>query len=33
MVCDDIMTMLGLPNVPAAKNIAVGADGRISGLF
>jgi len=33
VVCGDIMTMPGLPKVPAANNIEVGADGRISGLF
>jgi len=32
-VCGDIMTMPGLPKVPAANNIEVGADGRIQGLF
>jgi formate--tetrahydrofolate ligase len=29
----DIMTMPGLPKNPAAENIDVDADGRISGLF
>ena len=29
----DIMTMPGLPKVPAAQNIDVDGDGRISGLF
>ncbi len=29
----DIMTMPGLPKVPAAENIDVTADGRITGLF
>ncbi|MBE6752894.1 MAG: formate--tetrahydrofolate ligase [Ruminococcaceae bacterium] len=29
----DIMTMPGLPRVPAANNIDVGEDGSISGLF
>ncbi len=29
----DIMTMPGLPKVPAAEKIDVDADGRISGLF
>ena len=29
----DIMTMPGLPKHPAAENIDVDADGRISGLF
>jgi formate--tetrahydrofolate ligase len=33
MICGDILTMPGLPKVPAANNIDVGADGRISGLF
>ena len=29
----DILTMPGLPKVPAAENIDVSSDGRISGLF
>ncbi|MDY3127586.1 MAG: formate--tetrahydrofolate ligase [Corynebacterium sp.] len=29
----DVMTMPGLPKVPAANNISVGQDGKISGLF
>lgn len=33
MVCGDIMTMPGLPAVPAAHTIDVDADGRIVGLF
>ena len=33
VVCGDIMTMPGLPKVPAANNIEVTPDGRISGLF
>src|SRR5438552_329793 len=32
-VCGDIMTMPGLPKVPAANKIDVTADGRIVGLF
>src|ERR1700726_2553 len=32
-VCGDIMTMPGLPKVPAADSIDVGPDGRIGGLF
>ncbi|KAF2989168.1 formate--tetrahydrofolate ligase [Methylocystis sp. MJC1] len=32
-VCGDIMTMPGLPKVPAANNIAVDSNGRIAGLF
>jgi formate--tetrahydrofolate ligase len=33
VVCGDIMTMPGLPKVPAANNIELAADGRIAGLF
>jgi formate--tetrahydrofolate ligase len=33
VVCGDIMTMPGLPRVPAATNIHIGSDGRIAGLF
>ena len=33
MVCGDIMTMPGLPKVPAANSIDVDAEGRITGLF
>lgn len=29
----EIMTMPGLPKVPAAERIDVDSDGRISGLF
>ncbi len=32
-VCGDIMTMPGLPRVPAANSIHLGADGQIEGLF
>src|SRR5215468_11361414 len=32
-ICGDIMTMPGLPKVPAADSIDVGLDGRIVGLF
>lgn len=32
-VCGDIMTMPGLPRVPAANNIKLDAEGRIEGLF
>jgi len=32
-ICGDIMTMPGLPKVPAANKIDVTADGRIVGLF
>jgi formate--tetrahydrofolate ligase len=33
VICGNIMTMPGLPKTPAAVNIDVDADGRISGLF
>jgi formate--tetrahydrofolate ligase len=33
MICGDIMTMPGLPAVPAANSIDVDDDGRITGLF
>jgi formate--tetrahydrofolate ligase len=33
MICGDVMTMPGLPKVPAANNIDVDANGRITGLF
>ena len=33
MICGDIMTMPGLPAVPAANTIDVDEDGRILGLF
>jgi formate--tetrahydrofolate ligase len=33
MICGDILTMPGLPKVPAANNIDVTEDGRITGLF
>jgi formate--tetrahydrofolate ligase len=32
-ICGDMMTMPGLPRVPAANNIEVDAQGRITGLF
>jgi formate--tetrahydrofolate ligase len=32
-ICGDIMTMPGLPKVPAADAIDINADGRIVGLF
>ncbi len=32
-VCGDIMTMPGLPRVPAANAIHLGADGMVEGLF
>ena len=33
VVCGEIMTMPGLPRVPAADSIDIGPDGRIVGLF
>jgi formate--tetrahydrofolate ligase len=33
MICGDIMTMPGLPKVPAANHIDVDANGKIVGLF
>jgi formate--tetrahydrofolate ligase len=32
-ICGEIMTMPGLPKVPAANFIDIGPDGRIVGLF
>src|SRR5246127_4776646 len=32
-ICGEIMTMPGLPKVPAAESIDIGLDGRIVGLF
>jgi formate--tetrahydrofolate ligase len=32
-ICGEIMTMPGLPRVPAADSIDVGTDGKIAGLF
>jgi formate--tetrahydrofolate ligase len=32
-ICGDIMTMPGLPKVPAAHNITVNEKGQIEGLF
>ncbi|CAL8980692.1 Formate--tetrahydrofolate ligase [Rhodoplanes serenus] len=32
-ICGDIMTMPGLPRLPAAVGIDVGPDGRLTGLF
>jgi formate--tetrahydrofolate ligase len=33
LICGKIMTMPGLPKVPAAENIDVDDDGKIIGLF
>ncbi len=33
MICDDIMTMPGLPKDPCATRIDIGVDGRVTGLF
>jgi formate--tetrahydrofolate ligase len=32
-ICGEILTMPGLPRVPAADSINIGADGRVVGLF
>ena len=32
-ICGDMMTLPGLPRVPAANNIEIDAEGRITGLF
>jgi formate--tetrahydrofolate ligase len=32
-ICGDVMTMPGLPKVPAADSIDIGTDGKIVGLF
>ncbi len=32
-ITGDVMTMPGLPKVPAAENIDIDADGKITGLF
>ena len=33
VVCGDIMTMPGLPRVPAAETIRINAEGFVEGLF
>ena len=33
VICGNIMTMPGLPKKPAAVNIDVDAEGKITGLF
>ena len=33
MICGDIMTMPGLPRVPAAEKIDIDANGKVVGLF
>jgi formate--tetrahydrofolate ligase len=33
MICGDIMTMPGLPKIPAANKIDIDADGKVVGLF
>ncbi len=33
MICGDIMTMPGLPKVPAAEKIDLDDDGKVVGLF
>jgi formate--tetrahydrofolate ligase len=33
VICGDIMTMPGLPRVPAAETIGLDGEGKIQGLF
>jgi formate--tetrahydrofolate ligase len=33
VICGDMMTMPGLPRVPAANSIHIGATGEVEGLF
>ena len=33
IICGDIMTMPGLPKIPAADRIDIDADGKVVGLF
>ena len=33
VVCGDIMTMPGLPRIPAAESISLNGEGQIEGLF
>ena len=33
LVCGDVMTMPGLPKVPAAEGVDIDEDGKIVGLF
>jgi formate--tetrahydrofolate ligase len=33
MICGDIMTMPGLPKVPAADSIDIDEEGKVVGLF
>ena len=33
VICGEIMTMPGLPSIPASENIMLNADGQIEGLF
>ena len=33
VICGDIMTMPGLPRVPAAEMIGIGDQGKVEGLF
>ena len=33
VICGDIMSMPGMPRVPAAENISIDANGKIQGLF
>jgi formate--tetrahydrofolate ligase len=33
VICGEVMTMPGLPKVPSAEKIFIGATGNIEGLF
>ena len=33
VICGEIMTMPGLPSVPASENIRLNEDGQVEGLF
>ena len=33
MICGDIMTMPGLPKIPASNGMDIDDDGRVIGLF
>ena len=33
VICGDIMTMPGLPRIPAAQSIGLDSNGQIEGLF
>jgi formate--tetrahydrofolate ligase len=33
MICGNVLTMPGLPRVPAAENIRLDESGQVAGLF